>query len=108
MREFKAETINNHLLLRRKKGVVEQTRLSKVVREGRARFTDKVATVVTGGRSEETIPNGLVGLHWGAGVQGVGGVCPLVGGDGILHKTITVVVMNRNNWAVDRELLEVR
>ena len=82
MRDLEAESINNHLLLCRNKGIVEQTRLSIEVTEGRAIFTDKVAAVVTGGSSEETISNGLVGLHRGAHVQGVGGICVLVGRDG--------------------------
>jgi hypothetical protein len=78
-----------------------------VVVKGWALLANKIAAIETVGGREKAIPNGLVGLYWRATIQSIWGIRMLVCGNGGLHETITVIVVNNWTRAVDGKLLKV-
>lgn len=74
MAGFKADGVDEELLLDRGQGVVEEARLRPVIREAVGDFADQVAIVGATRRGEEAVALSLVGLLGEALVESVRGV----------------------------------
>jgi len=107
VRYFETYGIDQELLFNWDERVEEETRLGPYIRESRRCNSDQIARDSSSRGGKESIADRLIGFLRVPVVKGVWRVRGCVEVDEVLSSTVSVVIVNLNMGAVDRELLKV-